>query len=116
MKKLLVACCFMFGAVVAANAQDSTSTQSPATEPSSSYNTQQGDEWGDKEVIAIGDLPSAISTQLQGSSYSGWTASKAWRKEKEGKTWYAVELKKGSETKKVKFDAQGNVVKEKEKK
>jgi hypothetical protein len=114
MKKLFVAFCFMFGAVVAVNAQDTTSTQ--PSEPSAAYSTQQGDEWGDKEVIAIGDLPSAISTQLQGSSYSGWTASKAWKKEKEGKTFYAVELKKGSEMKKVKFDAQGNVVKEKEKK
>jgi hypothetical protein len=116
MKKLFVAFCFMFGAVVAVNAQDSTSTQTPADEPSSAYSTQQGDEWGDKEVIAVGDLPSAITTQLQGSSYTGWTAGKAWKKEKEGKTWYAVELKKGSETKKVKFDAQGNVVKEKDKK
>jgi hypothetical protein len=116
MKKLFVAVCFMFGAVVAVSAQDSTSTKTPADEPSSSYSTQQGDAWSSKEEIAIGDLPSAISTQLQGTSYTGWTASKAWKKEKDGKAWYAVELKKGSEMKKVKFDAQGNVVKEKDKK
>jgi uncharacterized membrane protein YkoI len=114
MKKLFFALCMMMGTAVAVQAQDSAATTSPAQE-SPAYNSQD-DEWKDKEPIAVAELPAAIRQQLQGTDFSGWTTSKAYRKMKDGKTVYAVELSKGGETKMVKFDADGNKIAEKEKK
>jgi hypothetical protein len=115
MKKLFFAICFAMGATVAVQAQDSTAT-TPAPTESQNYNQNQDqDEWNDKEPIAVAELPAAIRQQLQGTDYSGWTTGKAYRKVKDGKTWYAVELTKGGETKIVKFDSDGNKVKEKDK-
>jgi len=111
MKKLIFAFCLMIGATAAVQAQDSTAT---APSPSQQYSGQEQE--GDKTPIAVADLPASITKQLQGTDYTGWTASKAWTKEKDGKTWYAVEVTKGSETKTLKFDADGNLVKEKDKK
>jgi hypothetical protein len=117
MKKLLFALCLLFGAAVAVNAQDTTSTQDQSSDQ---YRTddmnQDQDDDKDKKEIAVSELPPAVSAQLQSQDYSGWTISKAFKKEKDGETIYAVELKNGDEMKKVKFDAQGNVLKEKEKK
>jgi uncharacterized membrane protein YkoI len=102
----------MLGAVIAVNAQDSTSNKQGAG--SSGYNTER-DNYTDKEAIASTELPSLVTEQLQGQDYTGWTAGQAFRKEKDGKTVYAVELMKGDEKKMVKFDAQGNKIKEKKK-
>lgn len=113
MKKLFFAFCFAMGSVIAVQAQDSTAT-TPTPSESQMYN-QEKDNWDDKEPIAVAELPAKVREQLQGTDFSGWTTSKAYRKMKEGKTWYAVELTKGGETKMVKFDADGNKVKEKDK-
>jgi hypothetical protein len=111
MKKLMFAFCLMLGAAVAVNAQDTTST----TTPSSEYNTQGQDQDQDKEAIAASELPAAVRASLEGQDYSGWTVGQAYRKMKDGKTVYAVEMKQGAETKMVKFDEQGNKLKEKDK-
>lgn len=118
MKKLLFAFSLLFGVAVAANAQDSTATQEQTQTDqyrTDDMNKDQDDD-KDKKEISVSQLPPAVSAQLQTQDYSGWTVSKAWKKEKDGETTYAVELKNGNELKKVKFDAQGNVLKEKEKK
>ena len=109
MKKLLFAIAFMTAGSVAVLAQDSTSI-SPQTPPSSEVQSQDQD----KQAIATSELPANIQAALQGQDYSGWTASSASKMDKDGKTFYAVELTKGSEKKTVKFDADGNVLKEKE--
>lgn len=111
MKKLALACILSLGSVAFLQAQDSTATQSdryqtPAQEPKSDYS--------DKDVISATELPAAIQDKLKSQDYSGWMVSKAFKKEKDGKTMYAVELKNGTDSKKVKFDANGNVLKEKE--
>jgi hypothetical protein len=111
MKKLMFAFCFMLGAAIAVNAQDTTSTKQGAG--SSGYNTET--DYTDKEAIASTELPSIVTEQLQSQDYVGWTVGQAYRKEKDGKTVYAVELMKGDEKKMVKFDAQGNKIKEKKK-
>jgi hypothetical protein len=116
MKKLLFALCLLFGAAVAVNAQDSTSTQDQSSDQYRTDEMNQDQDDKDKKEIAVSELPPAVSAQLQSQDYSGWTISKAFKKEKDGETIYAVELKNGDEMKKVKFDAQGNVLKEKEKK
>lgn len=109
MKKLLFICLITFGAAAAVNAQDTTSTQRDNT-----YRTQ--DAYTDKDAISPSELPANIREQLQGQDYASWTVSKAFRKMKNGQTVYAVELTNGTDKKKVKFDANGNVMKEKEKK
>lgn len=111
MKKLALACMFALGSVALVQAQDSTATQSdryqtPTQEPKSDYS--------DKDVISATELPAPIQEKLKGQDYTGWMVSKAYKKEKDGKTMFAVELKNGSDSKKVKFDADGNVLKEKE--
>ena len=112
MKKLMFAICFLFGTAVVVNAQDSTATP-PPQDQSTQY--QQDQDKNGKEIAAT-ELPALIQDQLRTQDYAGWTVSKAWTKEKDGQTMYAVELKNGDQVKKVKFDAQGNVLKEKEKK
>lgn len=108
MKKLLLAFAFMTAGSVAVLAQDTASVASPA--PATEMSQDQ-----DGQAIAASELPASIQSALQGQDYSGWTVGNAMKKEKDGKTFYAVELSNGAETKKVKFDADGNVVKEKDK-
>ena len=110
MKKLLFAIAFMTATSVAVLAQD----PAPAPAPSPQATEQPQDE-DMGQPVASSELPASIQTALQGQDYSGWTVGNAYKKDKDGKTFYAVELSKGSETKKVKFDADGNVVKEKDK-
>jgi hypothetical protein len=108
MKKLLFASAFALLGSVAVMAQDSAAV-SPQTAPATEQSGDQG------QAITASELPAPIQTALQGQDYSGWTVASATKKEKEGKTIYAVELKNGAETKKVKFDAEGNMLKEKDK-
>src|SRR5688572_20949522 len=110
MKKLLFALAFMTAGSVAVLARE---TAPAATQPAPSTEMQSQDQ--DKQAIATSELPASIQASLQGNDYSGWTVANAHKKEKEGKTFYAVELTKGSEKKMVKFDADGNIVKEKDK-
>lgn len=111
MKKVLFAICFLFGAAAAVNAQDTTSQDKSQTQQ---YRNQDDDK--DRQAISVAELPSSVRDQLQGQDYTGWTVANAFKKEKDGQTLYIVELKNGNETKKVKFDALGNKMKEKDKK
>ncbi|HEX6225359.1 MAG TPA: hypothetical protein VFZ52_13165 [Chryseolinea sp.] len=116
MKKLLFAIAFMTAGSAAVLAQDSTSI-APQTPPSTEVAPPAADDQSqdqDKQTIATSELPANIQTALQGQDYSGWTVASASKMDKDGKTFYAVELSKGSEKKTVKFDADGNAVKEKE--
>jgi hypothetical protein len=114
MKKVLFAFALLFGAAAAVNAQDTTQVQDQ--EQSTQYNDQDQERDKDMTPIATSELPAAVRTSLESQDYSGWTVSNAFKKDKDGQTVYAVELKNGAETKKVKFDAQGNKLKEKDKK
>lgn len=92
-------------------------TQDQPTQDESYRTDDMSQEDQDKgQEISVAELPAAVSTQLQSSDYTGWTVTKAHKKMKDGQTVYAVEMSQGSETKKVKFDEQGNVLKEKDKK
>ena len=124
MKKLLFAFCLMFGAAVAVNAQetqDTTKTQSDRYNQQSDDATQDQNQDQDRmnqdqdhdkgmQEISSSELPAAVQASLQGQDYSGWTTGQAYKKDKDGETIYAVELTRGNETKKVKFDAQGNKI------
>jgi len=102
MIKLLFTFLFACAGAVAALAQDTTSNKK-----------YQKDK--DKQQITISELPEAIRASLTREDYIGWTVGNAFRKEKGGKIVYFVELSKGSETRQVKFDAEGNKSNEKDK-
>lgn len=110
MKKLMFGFFVLLGSAAGVYAQDTTSTTSPNRD---AYRTQE--QYDEKEAIAVSDLPQKVQASVQSKDYTGWNVSKAYRKQKEGKTFYAVELMKGSDKKIVKFDAQGNKIKEKDK-
>src|SRR5688572_9706774 len=119
MKKVLFAIAFMTVGSFAVLAQEAQpqepQTQTPPTEvqapaPSSDYQDQ------DKgQAIAASELPANIQASLQGADYSGWTVANAFKKEKDGKAFYSVELTKDQEKKTINFDADGNVMKDEEK-
>ena len=113
MKKFALVCMLSVGSIAFLQAQDSTATQSDRYQTPSQQEPKS--DYSEKDAISATELPAAIQDKLKGQDYSGWMVSKAFKKEKDGKTMYAVELKNGSETKKVKFDEQGNVLKEKDK-
>lgn len=110
MKKLMFGLFVLLGSAAGVYAQDTTSTRSTQD----AYRQSQ-EKYDEKEAIAVSELPQKVQASIQGKDYTGWNVSKAYRKEKDGKTFYAVELMKGSDKKMVKFDAQGNKIKEKEK-
>ena len=120
MKKLLFAIAFMTAGSVAVLAQEAQpkepQTQTPPTEvqaaPSSDLQSPDQDKG---QAIATSELPANIQASLQGADYSGWTVANAFKKEKDGKTTYMVELTKDSEKKTINFDADGNVMKDEEK-
>jgi hypothetical protein len=100
------------------NEDAATQDQSTQDQDQSAQYRDDQDQGEDmtKEEISVAELPATVSTQLESSDYRGWSVDKAFKKMKDGQTIYAVELKQGDEVKKVKFDAQGNVLKSKEKK
>ena len=108
----------LFASVIVVNAQqDTTGTQSDraTTGQSADQTSHDQHEYSDKDMISASELPQNIREQLQTQDYTGWTVRNAYRKMKDNQTVYAVELTNGSEKKKVKFDAEGNVLKEKTK-
>jgi hypothetical protein len=109
MKKLFLALC-MCATAAAAFAQES-STDATKQQPATEYK----DDAKDMQAVAANELPAPVTAALQGQDYSGWTIGKAFKKEKDGKTIYKVELTNGSETKMVKLDADGNKLKGKDK-
>lgn len=98
MKKLMLAVCLMFGGAAFVNAQE----QDRETQPTQDQ---------DRQEIAISDLPDAVTASLESQDYSGWTVGTAYKKtdaSKDNMEVYVVELKRGTEIKKVKFDKDGN--------
>ena len=62
----------------------------------------------DKEKIKPEELPEQVKTTLNGDEYKGWLVQTAYRIK--SKDVYEVELKKGAETKTLRFDKEGKVV------
>lgn len=98
MKKVIfaiVAGVMSFGAVNAVSAQ---SVSTPVAQ-------DQADE---KVKIKVEELPDAIKTALASDSYKGWSADAAfYNKTKDN---YEVQVKKGTETKTLKFSKDGNII------
>jgi ribosomal protein L21E len=98
MKKVIfaiVAGVMSFGAVNAVSAQR---LDAPVAQ-------DQADE---KVKIKVEELPDAIKTALASDSYKGWSADAAfYNKTKDS---YEVQVKKGTETKTLKFSKDGNII------
>jgi len=62
----------------------------------------------EKEKIKPEELPEPVKTTLNGDEYKGWLVQTAYRVK--AKDVYEVELKKGAETKTLRFDKEGKVV------
>ena len=120
MKKLLFAIAFMTAGSVAVLAQEAQ-PQEPQTPPSTEIAPpapapeDQSQDQDKGQAIAPSELPANIQASLQGADYSGWTVANAFKKEKDGKAFYSVELTKDQEKKTINFDADGNVMKDEEK-
>ena len=100
MKKVIfaiVAGVLSVGAVQVANAQTATTpTQIAAS---------QTDE---KIKIKVEELPDAVKNTLEGDAYKGWSAHAAYFNKT--KDIYEVDVKKGTETKTLKFNKDGSTV------
>lgn len=124
MKKLLLAVGLMFGGAAFVNAQnttDSTSTQSQQTTQDQSSMSHDQDDKGVQ--IQVSELPQAVQSKLQSQDYQGWVVSSAHRKnwtdpnntQATSQEIYVVEVKNGADTKKLKFDKDGNEIDMKDK-
>jgi hypothetical protein len=120
MKKLMLAACLMFGGAAFVNAQEQTTPQDQTATPTETQPTQdQTTQDQDKgQEISASELPEGVTASLESQDYSGWTVGSAHKKtdaSKDNMEVYVVELKRGTETKKVKFDKDGNKLDEKAK-
>ena len=103
MKKLLLAVCLMFGGATLVSAQNEPATSTPGQ----TQTTQDQDQ--DRQQISVSELPDAVTAKLEGQDFSGWTVGTAYKKmDDANQEMYIVELRQGTETKKVKFDKDGN--------
>jgi hypothetical protein len=75
MKKLMLAFSFLFGGLVAVNAQDTTST----TTQTQQYPTSTSQDDQDRERINSRDLPDAVKRSLEGTEYRGWLVNAAYK-------------------------------------
>jgi hypothetical protein len=106
----------------------STGTQTPTTPPitddqsstgsTSQSGVSQDDQDQEGEKIEVSELPAAVQTKLQSTDYQGWVVSSARKKmwtdpsdpQATSKEVYVIEAKNGSDTKKLKFDKDGNEI------
>lgn len=106
MKKVLLIASLMFGAATLVSAQNDQSSSSSQSQTQTSQDQDQ-----DKQQISVSELPDAVTAKLEGQDYSGWTVGNAYKKmDDSNQQMYIVELKQGTETKKVKFDRDGNEI------
>lgn len=111
MKKIIIAACLMFSGAAFVNAQDKDKSkdQDQSTVPAQTQPTEDQD----RQEVAISELPDAITASLESQDYSGWTIGSAYKKtdaSHNNMEIYVVELKRGTEIKKVKFDQDGNKI------
>jgi hypothetical protein len=98
MKKVIFA---IVAGVISLSAVNAQRVMSPDVQVSQ----DQADE---KVKIKVEELPDAIKNALESDSYKGWSAEAAYyNKTKDN---YEVQVKKGTETKTLKFSKDGNII------
>jgi hypothetical protein len=114
MKKIMLAVCLMFGGATLVSAQETqsqTRTQSQTERSAQQDQDQEGQPDQDQEgqQISVSELPDAVTAKLESEDYSGWTVGTVHKKMDDSQNEiYVVEMRQGTETKKVKFDRDGN--------
>ena len=104
MKKILLAVCLTFGGASLVVAQDA-----PGQTPTQTQTTQDQDQDKEKQQISVSELPESVTAKLESQDFAGWTVGNAYKKmDESNQEMYIVELRQGTETKKVKFDRDGN--------
>jgi hypothetical protein len=104
MKKIMLAVCLMFGGATLVSAQE---TQSQTRTQSQTETSTQQDQEG--QQISVSELPDAVTAKLESQDFSGWTVGTVHKKTDDSQNEiYVVEMRQGTETKKVKFDRDGN--------
>ena len=97
-------------------------TDDQATTDQSAVTPVDQDQEGEK--IEVSELPAAVQTKLQSTDYQGWVVVSARKKmwtdpsdaQATAKEVYIIEAKNGAETKKLKFDKDGNEIEHDKKK
>jgi hypothetical protein len=106
MKKIMLAVCLMFGGATLVSAQE---TQSQTRTQSQTETSAQPDQDQEGQQISVSELPDAVTAKLESEDYSGWTVGTVYKKMDDSQNEiYVVEMRQGTETKKVKFDRDGN--------
>ncbi|MBL7857933.1 MAG: hypothetical protein JNM57_09600 [Cyclobacteriaceae bacterium] len=104
MKKLLfIFASLMLLTVVNTNAQEGPGNDDTTLKSGAAIAAVQ-----EKVKINVDELPDAIKTTLTGDNYKDWEVVSAY--ELKSKSQYEVEVKKGAETKTLKFSADGKEV------
>jgi hypothetical protein len=119
MKKVLLAMGLMVGGVAFVNAQDRDTTSTQSTQQTTTQDQSMTQDQDDQGVqIQVSELPEPVRTKLQTQDYQGWVVSSAHRKnwtdpqntQATSQEIYVVEVKNGADTKKLKFDKEGNEI------
>jgi hypothetical protein len=95
-----------------------TDDQATSTQSTDQSGVSQDDQEQEGEKIEVSELPAAVQTKLQSTDYQGWVVASARKKmwtdpsdsQATAKEVYVIEAKNGSETKKLKFDKDGNEI------
>lgn len=99
MKKVFFAALAIAASVSFVNAQDAVTTDNTAK-------TAVLQE--EKMKIKTAELPAAVTKALAADEYKGWTADTAYQLKPSGN--YEVTVKKGTESKTIVFDKDGNKI------
>jgi hypothetical protein len=95
-----------------------TDDQASSTQSTDQSGVSQDDQEQEGEKIEVSELPAAVQAKLQSTDYQGWVVASARKKmwtdpsdtQATAKEVYVIEAKNGSETKKLKFDKDGNEI------
>ncbi|MFW5761619.1 MAG: hypothetical protein ACOCXH_11620 [Cyclobacteriaceae bacterium] len=64
--------------------------------------------------IEFSELPQAVQDAFNEGEYAQWSVDKVYKMQKDNKTWYQLSVSNQGESKDLKFDENGQEVKEKQ--
>lgn len=80
-------------------------------QPAYSVNTVWEDEKG--KEIQFTELPQAVQDAFNQSDYAQWRVDKVYKMQKDNQTWFKLSVTDGGQNKDIKYDANGQLMKEK---
>jgi len=82
-----------------------------ALQPATNVSTVMVNEEG--EEIEFTSLPQAVQDAFNEGEYAQWHVDKVYKMQKENKTWYQLSVSDSGQNKDIKYDENGQEVKEK---